>query len=106
MMGYDNLGKIRGDIPSTQRIQDEEIAMGHIEKKKSKHKVAHSVIEGIRYEETPIEDVSNKAMIKSLLGAVSDTKTGSDASNSIKKRNSRTNSRRKSGGGRRSRTRS
>lgn len=104
MMGYDNLGKIRGDIPSTQRIQDEEIAMGHIEKKKSKHKVAHSVIEGIRYEETPIEDVSNKAMIKSLLGAVSDTKTGSEASN--KRRHSRTNSRRKSGGGRRSRTRS
>jgi hypothetical protein len=30
MMGYDNLGKIKGDVPSTQRIQEEETKMGHI----------------------------------------------------------------------------
>ena len=80
--------------------------MGHISKKKSKHKGSLSVIEGVRYEETPVEDVSNKAMLKSLLGAVSDTKTGSDASNSFKKRPSRTNPRSKSGISRRGRSKS
>ena len=106
MMGYDKLGKIKNDVPSTQRIQEEEAEFGHITKNKSKNKGTASVIDGIRYEETPAEDISNKAVLKSFLGPLSDGKVGSEQSNSFKRRSSRSNSRRRSVASKRGRSKS
>ncbi len=66
-------------------------------KKKSKKQISKSVIEGIRYEETPVEDVSNKAVLKTLLGsAISDDK-GSDSNITFRKKlHSKSNSQRRS----------
>lgn len=76
-------------------------------KKKSKKQISKSVIEGIRYEETPVEDVSNKAVLKSLLGsAISDGK-GSDSSSPFRKKlPSQSKSRRRSVASKRGRTKS
>lgn len=69
MMGYDNLlGKIKNDVLTTERLQAEEANQMnkdvHISKKKSKKNANNTVIEGIRYEET-VDEVSNKAVLKS-----------------------------------------